>query len=215
MLSTPSTLLSVAGLVERLEPLNGISMGKEIEANLIMLSEKKITDLDRIECSSCIIIGVELAGQSISLEESFQELGTLMAYGGLSIVGSESQKSAGINDDNIFGNGKIKEIASQLISTSSHTVIFDGELSSIQLKNLEDSILNELPSGMKRVNVLDKTAIILDIIAQNSRSAESAMQAELAILMYRLPRMTRMWTQFAKPVEDHLCLGCRGPGNIR
>jgi len=214
-LSTPSTLTSVAGLVERLEPLNGISMGKEIEANLIMLSEKKIADLDNIEGSSCIIIGVELIGQSITLEESFQELSSLMAYSGLSIIGSESQKSAGITHDHIFGQGKIMEIASQLISTSSHTVIFDGELSAIQLKNLEDSLLNELPSGMKRVNVLDKTAIILDIIAQNSKSAESAMQAELAILLYRLPRMTRMWRQYAKPVENHLCVGCRGPGNKR
>ena len=90
-------------------------------------------------------------------------------------------------------------------------MVFDGELSPIQLRNLEDSILNELPIGRKRVKVLDKTSVLLDIIAQTSRSAESSMQAELAFLLYRLPRMTTMWSKLAKSVDSKFSVGCRGP----
>jgi GTPase len=197
------------GFVERFEPLAGTSVGKEVESSLLAMSARMLSNLQTKLFDRCIIVGVESTGDDIF--ESFQELCGLTAHAGLSVISCESQKTASPNDDHIFGDGKIKQIAAQLLQHSMETVVFDGELSPIQLRNLEDSILNELPTGGKRVKVIDRTSIILDIMAKNSKSAESSMQAELALAIYRLPRMTSMWGKLAKTREYHLSIGCRLP----
>ena len=205
--------MNSANLIERLEPDTGTSLGKVIEPILITLASKILTDLPKIAVERCLVIGVESINDD--LLASFKELCSLAAHSGLSVVGCESQKSGSTADDHIFGVGKIKQIAIQMISMSVDTIVFDGELSPIQLRNLEDSILSELPSGTKGIKVLDKTAIILDIIARKSHSAESAMQAELAIMLYRLPRMTSMWSKLVKSTECNSSIGSRGPGTTR
>ena len=197
------------GFVERFEPLAGTSVGKEVESSLLALSAKTLNDLQTKLYDRCIIVGVESTG--VDIFESLQELCGLTAHAGLSVISCESQKTASPNDDHIFGDGKIKQIAAQLLLHSMETVVFDGELSPIQLRNLEDSLLNELPTGGKRVKVIDRTSVILDIMAKSSKSAESSMQAELALAIYRLPRMTSMWGKLAKAREYHLSIGCRLP----
>ena len=207
------TPMNPANLIERLEPDTGMSLGKVIEPILITLASKIVTDLSKIVVERCLIIGVE--SMNDDLLASLKELCSLAAHSGLLAVGCESQKSGSIADDHVFGIGKIKQIAIQMISLSVDTVVFDGELSPIQLRNLEDSILSELPLGTKGIKVLDKTAIILDIVAQKSHSAESAMQAELAIMLYRLPRMTSMWSKLVKSSDCNSSVGSRGPGTTR
>ena len=207
------TPMNPANLIERLEPDTGMSLGKVIEPILITLASKIVTDLSKIVVERCLIIGVE--SMNDDLLASLKELCSLAAHSGLLAVGCESQKSGSIADDHVFGIGKIKQIAIQMISLSVDTVVFDGELSPIQLRNLEDSILSELPLGTKGIKVLDKTAIILDIVAKKSHSAESAMQAELAIMLYRLPRMTSMWSKLVKSSYCNSSVGSRGPGTTR
>jgi GTPase len=195
---------------EQLEPISDTSVGKEMEPILTSLSSRLLTDVDSKIVDRCLLIGVESV--RTNLFESFQELCNLSAQAGLSVVSCESQKSGSPNDDQIFGNGKIMQIASQLLLHSIETVVFDGELSPIQLRNLEESLLQELPTGKKSVKVIDKTSIILDIMIKNCQSKESSMQAELAMAIYRLPRMTPMWAKLAKTSEHHLSIGSRGPG---
>ena len=198
------------GFIERLEPINGISVGKEFEPTLIALSSKLLSQLPSKSHDRCLIIGIEVAGSN--LFESLQELCSLTAYSGLSVIACESQKSDSPNDDAIFGNGKIKQIVNEIITQSISTVVYDGQLTPVQLRNLEDAILHELPTGKKRVKLIDKTSIILDIMVQNSFSKETALQAELAMATYRLPRMTSMWMKLFKITESHLSIGCRGLG---
>ena len=195
---------------ERLEPISDTSVGKEMEPILTSLSSRLLTDVDSKIVDRCLLLGVESV--RTNLFESFQELCNLSAQAGLSVVSCESQKSGSANDDQIFGNGKITQIASQLLLHSIETVVFDGELSPIQLRNLEESLLQELPTGKKSVKVIDKTSVILDIMIKNCQSKESSMQAELAMSIYRLPRMTPMWVKLAKTSEHHLSIGSRGPG---
>lgn len=198
------------GFIERLEPVNGVSAGKEFEPILIALSSELLPELSTKIHERCLIIGIEVAGSN--LFESFQELCSLTASSGLSVIACESQKSDSPTDDAIFGNGKIKQIANEIITQSIDTVVYDGQLTPVQLRNLEDAILHELPTGQKRVKLLDKTSIILDIMVQNSLSKETALQAELAMATYRLPRMTSMWMKLFKISESHLSIGCRGLG---
>ena len=64
------------------------------------------------------------------------------------------------------------------LATDADTVVFDDELSPAQQRNLE-KILGR--------TAIDRTAVILDIFAQNARTPEGRAQVELALLRYRLP----------------------------
>ena len=60
-------------------------------------------------------------------------------------------------------------------------VIFNDELTGMQIRNLEDAI---------DVRVIDRTILILDIFAARADSREGKLQVELAQLKYRMPRLT-------------------------
>jgi GTP-binding protein HflX len=61
-------------------------------------------------------------------------------------------------------------------------VVFENELSPAQQYNLE-KVLGR--------TAIDRTAVILDIFAQNAHTLEGKAQVELALLRYRLPRLRR------------------------
>ena len=65
-------------------------------------------------------------------------------------------------------------------SLDADTIVFDDELSPAQHRNLEKVFGR---------TAIDRTAVILDIFAQNARSPEGKAQVELALLRYRLPRL--------------------------
>jgi len=72
------------------------------------------------------------------------------------------------------------------------SVIFDEELSPVQLLNLEREL---------EVRICDRTALILDIFSQQARSKEGKLQIELAMCNYQFPRLTRMWTHLERQVK--------------
>ena len=78
------------------------------------------------------------------------------------------------------GAGKAEEIAELSRSLDVDTVVFDDELTPAQHRNLEKLFGR---------TAIDRTAVILDIFAQNARSPEGKAQVELALLRYRLPRL--------------------------
>jgi GTP-binding protein HflX len=80
------------------------------------------------------------------------------------------------------------------------TVIFNDELSGIQLRNLEDKL---------GVRVIDRTILILDIFASRAVSKEGKLQVELAQLQYRLPRLTGFGKSLSRLGAG---IGTRGPG---
>ena len=49
-----------------------------------------------------------------------------------------------------------------------------------------------------RIKVIDRTALILDIFAQHARTKEGQLQVQLALLTYRLPRLTNMWSHLER-----------------
>ena len=78
------------------------------------------------------------------------------------------------------GRGKAEELLSVCLAVDADTVVFDDDLSPAQQRNLE-KILGR--------TAIDRTAVILDIFAQNARTPEGRAQVELALLRYRLPRL--------------------------
>src|SRR4029079_4297731 len=80
---------------------------------------------------------------------------------------------------------------------------FDNELTPAQQFNLEKLL------GRKAI---DRTAVILDIFAQNAHSQEGKAQVELALLRYRLPRLRGKGTRLSQQAGG---IGTRGPGETQ
>src|SRR5204862_2770926 len=83
------------------------------------------------------------------------------------------------------------------------TVVFDDELTPAQSRNLE-KILGR--------TAIDRTAVILDIFAQNARTQEGKAQVELAQLRYRLPRLRGRGIDLS---QQGAGIGTRGPGETQ
>jgi GTP-binding protein HflX len=84
-------------------------------------------------------------------------------------------------------------------------VIFDDELAPSQLRNLEQIFNNE----DKKVKILDRNNLILDIFASRARTAHAKVQVELAQYQYLLPRLTKLWSHLERQKGG---IGMRGPG---
>ncbi len=124
-----------------------------------------------------------------SIEDALEELARLAETAGIEVVGAVTQKLARPEPGSYVGKGKLLEIKELKDDLGYDLVIADEELTPGQQRGLEEAL------GVK---VLDRTALILDIFAQRAQTREGRLQVEVALLEYRLPRMTRMWTHLSR-----------------
>lgn len=101
------------------------------------------------------------------------------------------------------GSGKVGEIAALAKEVDADLVLFDGEVSGIQQRNLEEQI------GKK---VVDRTQLILDIFARRAKTKEGMLQVELAQLTYMMPKLMSVYTKFERQKGG---IGMRGPGETK
>lgn len=163
------------------------------------------------------LVGVEIRGddQILRLEDSISELALLADTAGLDIVGQSTQRLDKPNANTFIGPGKVDEIHAIANEVKAEVIIFDEELSSRHLRELEKKFGEE-------IKVLDRTALILDIFAMHAGTREGALQVELAQYEYRLPRLTRAWTHLARQAGggggragSSGGVGLRGPGETQ
>jgi GTP-binding protein HflX len=124
-----------------------------------------------------------------SVADSLEELMRLAETAGIEVVGAVTQRLPRPEPGSYVGKGKLQEIKELQDELGYDVVIADEELSPGQQRGLEEAL------GVK---VLDRTALILDIFAQRAQTHEGRLQVEVALLEYRLPRMTRMWTHLSR-----------------
>ena len=110
------------------------------------------------------------------------------------------QKLETPNPKTFIGTGKLEDVRQYIEANNVGTVIFDDELKSSQLRNIE-KVLN--------IKVLDRTNLILDIFAARAQTSYARTQVELAQCQYLLPRLTRLWTHLERQKGG---IGLRGPG---
>jgi len=153
------------------------------------------------------IIGSEayraiIAGLSISedITYSMEELERLAEAAGVEVLGRMVQNLERPDRATFIGKGKTAELALMCENMEADTVIFNDELSGIQLRNLEEKL---------NVRVIDRTMLILDIFASRAVSGEGKLQVELAQLQYRLPRLTGFGKSLSRLGGG---IGTRGPG---
>jgi GTP-binding protein HflX len=137
------------------------------------------------------------------VDEELDELALLVDSAGADVVGRVVQRRDAPDPATFVGRGKAEEIAALSQSLDVDTVVFDDELTPAQHRNLEKLFGR---------TAIDRTAVILDIFAQNARSPEGKAQVELALLRYRLPRLRGRGTALSQQAGG---IGTRGPGETQ
>ena len=131
---------------------------------------------------------------------SMEELKGLAEAAGVEVLGQMIQNLERPNTATLIGKGKVEELAEMVKNMEADTVIFNDELTGMQLRNLEDAV---------GVRVIDRTILILDIFADRASSREGKLQVELAQLQYRMPRLTGFGKSLSRLGGG---IGTRGPG---
>ncbi len=149
------------------------------------------------ETPQAILAGLEL-NEDISYY--MEELGGLALAAGIEVIGEMVQSRDRPDTATYIGRGKVEELAQLCLDMEADMVIFNNELSGVQLRNLEDRL---------QVKVIDRTILILDIFAARASSKEGKLQVELAQLQYRLPRLTGFGKSLSRLGGG---IGTRGPG---
>lgn len=132
--------------------------------------------------------------------EHINELEELAYTAGAETIIKIIQDKNTIDPAYYIGKGKAEEISQLIERDNLDIAIFDDDLSSVQLRNLE-RLFNR--------KVIDRSTLILDIFASHAKTKESKTQVELAQLQYLLPRLTRAWTHLSKQYGG---IGTKGPG---
>ena len=160
--------------------------------------------IDRSFRERIVLAGVSLEGIDKEItESSLEELERLVDTAGADAVAVIVQNRQTPDKATFVGNGKAHEIRSISEEFHADTVVFDNELTPAQQRNLE---------GILKRSALDRTAVILDIFAQNANSLEGKAQVELAQLRYRLPRLRKSGRTFSQQAGG---IGSRGPGETQ
>ena len=150
-----------------------------------------------------VIIGVATGMQNAErTREYLDELEFLVHTAGGRVVRRFIQNLEHPDYRTYIGSGKLEEVRQYLENDGDvHTIVFDDELSTSQIRNIEAVL-----GGCK---VIDRTRLILDIFSTRAQTAHAKIQVELAQYEYLLPRLTRMWTHLEKQRGG---IGMRGPG---
>ncbi|HPF20747.1 MAG TPA: GTPase HflX [Syntrophomonas sp.] len=129
-----------------------------------------------------ILVGADLGRKAeVSFLDSLEELKGLTEAAGGEVIATLVQARERIHNTTYIGSGKLQELKHLASELGPDLIIFDQELSPVQLRNLEEEL---------DCKVIDRTMLILDIFSQRARSNEGKLQVELALLQYRLPRLT-------------------------
>jgi len=151
-----------------------------------------------------VLVGVTFPwGTADATEAGLDELALLVDTAGADVLERITQRRAAPDPATYVGRGKAEELRDVCLAVDADTVVFDDDLSPAQQRNLE-AILGR--------TAIDRTAVILDIFAQNARTPEGRAQVELALLRYRLPRLRGRGRAFSQQAGG---IGTRGPGETQ
>ena len=137
------------------------------------------------------------------VEEHLAELEELANTAGAETVFKIIQSKARMDSAYYIGKGKAEELAQLVELNDINIIIFDDDLTPVQVRNLSD---------LFKRKVIDRSGLILDIFASRAKSKEAKTQVELAQLQYLLPRLTRAWTHLSKQYGG---IGTKGPGETQ
>ena len=161
-------------------------------------------DVNKSEIERAILVALNTRYISREIvEEHLTELEELAFTAGAETIIKIIQDKYSIDPAYYIGKGKAEELAALVDSNDINLIIFDDDLSPVQLRNLENLINRK---------IIDRSSLILDIFASRAKTKEAKTQVELAQLQYLLPRLTRAWTHLSKQYGG---IGTKGPGETQ
>jgi GTP-binding protein HflX len=164
---------------------------------------KQLLPTDKPIERAIVVSVVKKGGDRIQAMEYLDELAFLAETAGADVIAKVYQERVRPDRATMIGKGKVAEIQEMIEQDDIQSVIFDDDLTPMQVRNLEQEW---------KIKVLDRSGIILDIFASRARSMEAKTQVELAQLQYLMPRLTRMWTHLSKQFGG---IGTKGPGETQ
>ena len=163
------------------------------------------TLIERTIREKIVLVAVTLDGRTdAETNDSLDELERLVDTAGADVVARLTQRRDKPDPASFIGKGKVDELKATCLAVDADTVVFDNELAPAQQFNLEKTLGR---------TAIDRTAVILDIFAQNSHTLEGKAQVELALMRYRLPRIRRGAS--AGLTQQGGGIGTRGPGETK
>ncbi|WP_419841719.1 GTPase HflX [Candidatus Poriferisodalis sp.] len=160
--------------------------------------------IDRAFTEQIVLVGMLSADRTADeVDANLDELERLVDTAGANPVDRIVQRRDAPDPATFIGRGKASEILDVSMAHDADTVVFDDELTPAQQYNLE---------RLLKRTALDRTAVILDIFAQNATTLEGKAQVELAQLRYRLPRLRGRGRQLSQQAGG---IGTRGPGETK
>ena len=161
--------------------------------------------IDRSIREKIVLVGMTTPPDTAEdTEASMDELELLVDTAGADTAARVVQQRAAPDPKYYIGKGKAEELREVALETDCDTVVFDDELTPAQQFNLE-KLLGR--------TAIDRTAVILDIFAQNASSLEGKAQVQLAQYRYRLPRLRGSGARLSQQAGG---IGTRrGPGETQ
>ncbi len=164
---------------------------------IYMLRFNENNEVIREDEYRAILVGLQ---RNEDISYSMEELKGLAEAANVEVLGMMVQNLERPNTATLIGKGKVEELAEMVKNMEADTVIFNDELTGMQMRNIEDVV---------GVRVIDRTILILDIFADRASSKEGKLQVELAQLQYRMPRLTGFGKSLSRLGGG---IGTRGPG---
>ena len=119
-----------------------------------------------------VLVGLVTQQQNeVKANEYLDELAFLAETAGADPVRRFVQKLDYPNPKTYVGKGKLEEIRQYVEDNEIGMVIFDDDLSTKQVSNIERELL---------VKILDRSSLILDIFAKRAQTATARTQVDLA-----------------------------------
>lgn len=128
-----------------------------------------------------ILVGVEYDHMDYDLDISMNELKELSIACHIEVKDIMIQKLDQISAKYYIGKGKVEELKKRV--SDDDIVIFNEELSPLQVKNLSDALA---------VEVTDRSDLILRIFESRAKTKEAKLQVQIARNQYLLPRLAGM-----------------------
>lgn len=134
-------------------------------------------------------------------KEYLDELAFLANTAQIQVLKYFTQRLPRPDSRSFLGKGKLEEVVAYATAQNANMVIFDDELGSAQVRNLEKAF---------KIRVMDRSMLILDIFLMRAKTAQARTQVQLAQFEYILPRLTKMWSHHSRQKGG---IGMRGgPG---
>ncbi|HIK46660.1 MAG TPA: GTPase HflX [Leptolyngbyaceae cyanobacterium M65_K2018_010] len=176
-----------------------LAEGLEEEFRRAFTARQVDTERDRV-----VVVGLLTSDQTPDhFRHRFEELERLVDSAGGEVLETMYQKRPRPHPQTVLGAGKVQEVALAAQTVGANLVVFDRDLSPVQVRNLENLI---------GIRVVDRTELILDIFAQRAKTGAGKLQVELAQLEYQMPRLTGRGQAMSRLGGG---IGTRGPGETK